>query len=539
MSTQVGAIHYSLALNTKPFEKEADAFRGKLNNIGNSMKDIGKTMTAAVTLPVVAGFGYAIKSASDLNETINKVDVAFKDQADTVKQWATTSLTSMGLAQQSALDAAALFGDMSTAMGLSTVEARDMSTGLTQLGADMASFKNISFERAQVALAGVYTGETEALKSLGIVMTEANLEQFRLKKGIKTQIKDMTQAQKVQLRYAYVMDVTKNAQGDFARTAEGTANQMRMAQERFKEVSATIGQQLLPITNKFLGVLSQILERFRTLSPESQKIILIFLAIAAAVGPLLLILGQIITLGVALSSALSIGLLPAIGVLGGIVAGVVALAAVVAVVIAKWDTLKKWFAAFWDFIKRNWKAIAILMTGGMGALVIMFISNFSRIKNFIVGVWTAIRNTVLNVYRSITGWFGSLPDNLRKATSSIGNILFNPFKWAFNAIARMWNRTVGSIGFTAPDWVPGFGGKGWSIPDIPTLAQGGIVTKPTLAMIGEGGESEAVIPLSKLDKLGSTTNFNAPINIYDKADAEAVLRLLGRNQEIALQGYNV
>jgi hypothetical protein len=84
----------------------------------------------------------------------------------------------------------------------------------------------------------------------------------------------------------------------------------------------------------------------------------------------------------------------------------------------------------------------------------------------------------------------------------VADVIFGPFKAAFNAIAKLWNNTVGKLSFKVPSWVPGIGGKGFDVPDIPMLADGGIVTAPTLAMIAEGNEPEAVIPLSKLGSMG-------------------------------------
>jgi hypothetical protein len=149
-------------------EKKFSSLSDRLDKMGSKMKDVGGKMTVGLTLPIVAAAGVSIKAFSDLQETINKVDVSFGNQSTAVKEWAKTSIKSMGLAQQSALDATALFGDMGTGMGQTQEQAAKMSMGLTQLGADMSSFKNVSFERAQTALAGIYTGETEALKGLGI-----------------------------------------------------------------------------------------------------------------------------------------------------------------------------------------------------------------------------------------------------------------------------------------------------------------------------------------------------------------------------------
>jgi len=275
-------------------EQKFSSLSDRLDKIGSKMKDVGGKMTVGLTLPIVAAAGVSIKAFSDLNETLNKVDVSFGEQSATVKAWAKDSIKSMGLAQQSALDATALFGDMGTGMGQTQVEASKMSMGLTQLGADMASFKNVSFERAQTALAGIYTGETEALKGLGVVMTQTNLEEFARAKGINKSMSEMSQAELVQLRYAYVMDKTKNAQGDFARTSDGLANKTRMSGERMKELSAQLGEKLAPIMNKILEIGNKVLDWFNGLSDKTKNIILVIVGLVAAIGPLLMVLGTLI-----------------------------------------------------------------------------------------------------------------------------------------------------------------------------------------------------------------------------------------------------
>lgn len=200
-----------------------------------------------------------IDMASDLVETQGKIEVVFGSMEKKVTHWAKSSVKNMGLAQQTALDSAALFGDMGTGMGMSQKRAAEMAMSLTQLGADLASFKNISSDMSTVALKSIYTGETETLKNLGVVMTQANLEEFARSKGFRKKIKDMREAEKVELRYLYVLDRTKNAQGDFLRTGGNAANQMRMHSEMLKEIQTNWGMVILPEYTKFLTSANQLL----------------------------------------------------------------------------------------------------------------------------------------------------------------------------------------------------------------------------------------------------------------------------------------
>jgi hypothetical protein len=268
-----------------------NAAEKKLKFFGDSATKIGKSMSLFVTAPIILAGGAAIKMASDFQESLNKVDVAFKGSSGEVRDFAKTALESFGIAEGTALDMAALFGDMATSMGASTSEASQLSTSLVGLAGDLASFKNMNIEEVTTALNGVFTGETESLKRLGIVMTEANLAQFALEQGTLKNIKSFTQAEKVQLRYSFVMAKSENAIGDFARTSDGAANQMRIFQESIKELGALFGEVILPLFIKVATKLNSILKGFKNLSPEGKKTIVVIAGIAAAIGPLLIVIG--------------------------------------------------------------------------------------------------------------------------------------------------------------------------------------------------------------------------------------------------------
>ena len=263
--------------------------------VGANMSAIGKSATVGLTMPLAAAGVAAVNLASDMDETLNKVGVTFGENASAVEAWSSTSIESMGLAQQSAMDTAALYGDMGAGMGIAGEQGYYMATSLVQLSADMASFKNVSQERAATALAGIYTGETEALKGLGVVMTQANLQQFAATQGITKNISEMSQAEQVTLRYQYVMAQTANAQGDFARTGGGMANQSRMVKEQLKQLGVNIGQQLLPAATKLVQWANNMLAGWNKLDPGTRKIIVSVGAMAAAVGPVVSAGGKMIT----------------------------------------------------------------------------------------------------------------------------------------------------------------------------------------------------------------------------------------------------
>ena len=417
-------------------EQKFSSLSDRLDKMGAKMKDVGGKMTAGLTLPIVAAAGISVKAFSDLNETLNKVDVSFGEQSATVKAWAKDSIKSMGLAQQSALDATALFGDMGTGMGQTQTEAAKMSMGLTQLGADMASFKNVSFERAQTALAGVYTGETEALKDLGIVMTQTNLEEFARAKGINKSMSEMSQAELVQLRYAYVMDKTKNAQGDFARTSDGLANKTRTSGERMKELSAQIGEKLAPIMDKILEIGNKVLDWFNSLSDKTKNIILVIVGLVAAIGPLLMILGTLIP---AIAAIGSTGLI--------VIAVIAAIGGAIFLIIQHFGGLQQTLDAAKEAFNRLWAVIGPILMPAFTSLKDAIVNDLwpalqrlwdliepvllptLKVLGIIIGVVIIaqiyIFINVIKIVIEVLGW--------------IINVIVNVITWFFNAGKAVWN----------------------------------------------------------------------------------------------------
>ncbi len=292
------------------FEKKMESISSRAKSIGDKISGIGTSLTVGVTTPLAIAGKSMVDAASDFDENLNKISVAFGDNADEVKAWADTATQSFGLSMNQALEATSLFGDMATSMGISQGEAASMSTSLAGLAGDLASFKNIGIDQAMTALNGVFTGETESLKQLGIVMTETNLEEFAAKTG--RVYSEMSQAEKVQLRYNYVMAMSKNAIGDYARTSDGTANSMRTFQASVENLAITLGQNLLPIVTPIIQKATEMVNAFAAADPQLQQLILKIAGIAAVAGPALLVVGKMVSVFGSVSGA--------IGLLGGKIA---------------------------------------------------------------------------------------------------------------------------------------------------------------------------------------------------------------------------
>lgn len=446
----------------------------EFSKTGKKMQSIGKGMTTYVTAPVAAGFAGAIKAASDFNENVNKVEVAFGKSKSAVMNWAKTATTEFGLSKNAALEAAALFGDMGTSMGLSKSAAVDMSTSLAGLAGDLASFKNISVDEAMTALKGVFTGETESLKNLGVVMTETNLQKFAADQGLV--YNSMSEAEKVTLRYQYVLEKTKNAQGDYANTNDQTANALRTFQGAVSNLSIAFGQHLLPVINPIILKVTELINKFGELSPQTQKIILIVAAVAAAVGPLLIIVGQIATgIGSIMNLISIIG--PSIGALAGPIGIAVAvIAALVAVGVALYRN--------WDAIRAKASEISANISATFTAMKAKVVGIFQQIKATAITVWNGVKTAIT---RPITTAVGII----RAAINKIKGII----NGAKLKLPRFKLPHFSIDGGQLP-W--GIGGKGRK----PTISvnwykDGGIFDNASVIGVGEAG-TEAVVPLEKL-----------------------------------------
>lgn len=259
-----GSLIFDTRVDTDGFNQDTQNITKSLGGFKSAIGKVGVAIAAAFSVKVLVDFGkQAIETASDLQEVQNVVDTAFEDMSYKMERFADNAIEQFGISKLAAKQTGSTFMAMSSGMGVAKDAASDMAIALTGLSADMASFFNVEQSVASTALKSVFTGETETLKQFGIVMTEANLEAFALSKGITKNISAMTQAEKVQLRYQYVMQQTALAQGDFAKTSDSWANQTRILSERWKEFSSTIGgvlvQVALPVVQALNKVLSSLI----------------------------------------------------------------------------------------------------------------------------------------------------------------------------------------------------------------------------------------------------------------------------------------
>jgi len=599
-------------------------------NIGSMVADASKKF--AIFSAALGGAGIVVgkqlvDAASDLNEVTSKTEVVFGDAAAGVIEFASKAGVALGQSKTDALAAASGFGVFGKAAGLTGKDLGKFSTDMVALASDLASFSNTSPEDAALALGAALRGEFEPIRAYGVMLDDATLKAKAMELGIYDGTGALTMQQKVLAAQSAIMEQTTDAQGDFARTQGGMANQSRILSARMEDLKARLGQALLPIALRVVTVFGQIIDKVGPLAerwmPKFAKAIQDAVAritpLARAIGDFLaphlerigewiknntdtvkvffaVIAGMAVVAGViALGSALA-GLLSPIGLIVIAIAALVAgfqyaytnfegfrdvvdttIRVVKSVVETFVATVKSLWADFgdeiiavaraaWGFVQayvervvaivravvsgfvsavtyvwsrwgeeikatatKAWEFIHIYVETALNVIRGVIQTVTALIKGDWSGAWQAIKDTVKAGVDGVVQFVAAIPGRITAVASGAFDGLKNAFKSAINYIIRAWNGLEFKIpGFDPPGPGPKFDGFELGVPKIPLLAAGGIVTGPTLAMVGEAGP-EAVIPLNRAGDLGM--GGNTTVNIYTNADpnnTKAALRRFDR-----------
>lgn len=513
----------------------------KLNSMAKSFAG-GALQVAkwgAIVTGAVGAAGFALGNfASDQNEALNKVNVVFPKSAKIIQAWAETSAESMGLSETAALEAAGTFGNLFSAMEIGEKPSLDMSKNLVALASDLASFNNISTDEALIKLRAGIVGEAEPLRTLGVNISAVATEQKALQLGFKKQNGVFTAAQKAQANYALILEQTGKAQGDFARTSDGMANQQRTLGATFQDAMADIGQAFVPIIEEILPVATDLLKGFAQFVVDSMPTIKAVIGgVATAIGAAFSFLADEVIPRIAAAFA-SFG---GAGGAGDIFANVFRTISGLVDFIAKnvFPFLLEVFGQVVAFWTANGPTIASVAQQAFGAIVEVvkvvapILMNLARVLFPIVSTAATILFRALDgTFKLIGGVFevagnvaGAMVDGITKAwlllqaiTTAVWTSITGIIKGVINGIIDVLNGFFGflngfQIGVPEINVGPVHVGGGvidpFNIGLIPHLARGGIIDSPTLALIGERGP-EAVVPL---DRGVGRGNFTSVINV--------------------------
>lgn len=518
---------------------------GNVDKTGKKFAGLGNAAKAGAAVAGVAliAFGkHAISAASDVNESQSKVDTVFGKSAKVIDDFAATAATKLGQSKGEVLEAAGTFGNLFVALGLTQKASAQMSTSAVQLATDLGSFNNASAPEALEAIKAGLLGEAEPLKRFGVNLSQARIEAEAFALGIAKPVKNapaitaannkvavatkklseqqkkhgknsleakvandalvkanealakatqgnvppLTAAQKAQAAYSVIMKDTKVAQGDFARTSGGLANQQKILKARLNDISAELGAKLLPVAVKVITKLSE----FATWVDKNQKVIV---PLIAAVGGFVAVVWAINAAAKAYTATqAALNIVLSLNPIGLVVIAVAALVAGIIIAYQKSETFRK----IVDGAFRGIAAAAKWMWDGV----------LKPIFRLWLNTWFTIVGAIVNGAASAFGWVPGIGDKLKAAADK-----FNTFRDRVNASLdgikdKDVNVNVHLAAGGAGKIIQGRGGKlavDEAAPKRSTgdrgmvvAAAGGIVRRPTMLLAGEAGP-EAIVPLSR------------------------------------------
>jgi hypothetical protein len=375
-------------------EAKVSASADKLKAVGSAMKSVGSGMMLSLTAPLLAAGIASTKLAMDTGETENLYTVSVGNMKDSFDTFVASMQDGLGLNKYSVQEFAATFNTMFDSMKFGEESSFELSKGLTQLAYDMSSFYNMDPDEAFNKLQAGITGEAEGLKRLGIMIDEATIKSYAYQNGIAEEGTALTENQKVLARYAAIMDQTGKAQGDLANTIDSPTNQMRIQMESIKELGAEFGNVLLPAVADMLKPIKNLTDWLKGLDDGQKKLVVGVGIFAAALGPVIMMAGQLVIVLPAIITAVGLLKLKA----GKLAAGLkflatnpmaITVAAMTAIVIISKKIYDNWehFAPLAD---ATWATIADAVHIGGGRINVTFQAlkvGFAKLLDFWLGGW--------------------------------------------------------------------------------------------------------------------------------------------------------
>ena len=548
--------HLRIALILSAVDKASSVISNAVNKSSRNLEKIGRSariqeqMDSVGNRALLAGaavtgfFASTLGAASSLEESLSKTRVVFGENSDAVIRWAENSAVAFGQSQQDALEAASTYGNLFQAFGVGRQQAQEMSTTLTQLAADLASFNNTSVEEAIIALRSGLSGETEPLKRFGVAINDVRLKDQALRMGLISTTKGALEPGiKAQAAFALIMHDTALAQGDFARTSDGFANSQRIARAELANTTAQLGAALIPAVTQLLKAVLPVIQAFARWAKENPGLV----KTIAAGGVALLALGGALKIASAAMAIFNaVALLNPIGL---IVAAVIAAIAAITALVVYWEDLVAWFKQTSPLMK----VVLAPLIAALGPLLLIayairqIIDNWGTISQFFVDIWNTADQTftkilgrveafvmaVPNAFQAIYDYLAGLWERFYQAGANIVNSIAEGMKSAAMAPINAMEAMVGKM----RDYLPFSPAKTGPLRDIhrvkivETIASSmkpqkltekmGQVVGAATNMLGGGmGVSAPAMQLAPVGGGGSSFNYAPQITI-NGADPQA------------------
>jgi len=505
---------------TETWKEKLDKVQTSLKDFGAKMTDMGKNLSMKVTAPIVAVGAASFKMAADLQDAMGATDQIFAQASDSVKKWADNLDSYYGIAEGEALEYANMMGSMLKNIGgLTEEEASKQAQTLIELAGDLTAMYGGTTADAVRALTGALKGNNTMLDNYGMAANDAMIKTKALEMGLYDGTGQMDLATKQAATLALIMEQTGAAQGQAAREAEGASGGMRAFATEVKNLSTDIGQVLLPVITPLIKNLNDIAKKFGDLSPGMKKAIVIVAGLAAAIGPLLIVLGM-------MASGLGaiVGILPVLGTaltvltgpVGIVVAAIAGLIAIGVLLYKNWEEIKAFGSRLWEDLKTGW-------TEGMESIKVAWVGFGQNIKDTWSNMWGSVMDKYNSIKADIIGLTSSMITWVQDKFTAFKDFFLNIWagiaggvKGYINSMIGFINRLIdalNSIKVEIPEWVPSFGGRkfGIDLPHVPMLATGtNYIPRDMLAYLHKG---EAVVP-AKYNPQNTPTTVIKEIHIH-------------------------
>ena len=461
------------------FERMAE----RAKRAGAGMQSAGKSLTRSVTLPLLAAGAAAVSLANKQADAEAKLQSSFDSMG--AAAWTNTAALKANAAaiqsistfgDEAVIDMQAVlltFGDVTNQVGEGNDVFDKATMSIVDLSAKMGQDLQQSAVMVGKALNDPIAGLT-AMRRVGIQFTKQQEDQIK----VMAESGDKLGAQKIILA-----ELERQFGGTAEQMAGTDAGKMKQAMNTLGDSAESAGRIITPVLVKLSGALKSLAAWFENLTPGQKEMVVRMAAIAAAVGPVLFILGKLVSsFGLVMRAFSAMSTLMMANPWLLLIAAVIALTVLI---IANWDKIKAFLFETWEQIKRGASNIWNSITG-------FFTGTFDKIKELAAGA----ANWVRDRFNALVDFFTGMPGRIGRAIGGVANLITSPFKAAFNAIAKLWNNTVGKLKFEIPGWVPGIGGNKFNVPQIPTFHEGGTFRAPPgqregLALLEDG---ETVTP---------------------------------------------
>ena len=438
-----GGADQSLQIVIKARDEASKVLNGmtsKMKKTAKDMKGIGVGMSAMGVGISAMSYNF-IKVASDAEETQSKFNVVFRGMEEDMNSWAESFGKDTGRAKQDIKAWSSGMADVLKPMGLTTKESSKMSKKMVQLALDVASFNNRQDVDVIHAFNSALTGERESLKTLGIVINEADVKQEAYASGLAEVGEELSKEAKAQATVNLLFKNTEDAQGDLMRTQDSYANKTKKVRSQLKDLSETIGNELLPIVTPMVEKISEAVTRVAEWANENKELTKKIIIGIAAFGALMLVLGPLLII--------LPGIVTAVGLVGGALGlilspiGLVILAIGAVILIGKkliddWDLFKESFLFIWDAIATgiNEKVEGLKNSLGIifGAIKTVITTRLNELKTSFKTIWNAIKDEI------ITPIVDGIKNKIEEIIETVDNIIQK-----FNEMIRKAKEAVSSV----------------------------------------------------------------------------------------------